>query len=371
MLKHIDHTYDARKVLPDHVRPLQMEGKRTFSHLMRDTNRAFLPASRDSAKAIRVGFILPEHFSMMSFTAAVDALVTANLVQTAPLFNFSTYGINSDKVSCDLGIEISTEGGLDSLYGHVHSEFDVIIVCGGFRCSMAEDRALTELLKAAAKNKTVVGGIWNGAISLAYAGLLDNMQCALHPDNHAFMRERFTEVRVTDNTLELEPKIITSAGPASALEMMLQLIDQLQGREIMRAVREILSCDQVAEQGSNKLTGITDNPAMPDNLRDIIQLMNANIEDPLSIDELVACIGISRRQIERLFQTHLDTSPSRYYLELRITHARRLLLQSNDSVTNIALACGFVTSSHFSNCFKDFFGVSPSHVRDKYRQNFS
>lgn len=371
MLKYIDHTDVPRKVLPDHVNPIQVEGKRSFSHLMRDTNRAFLPASRDGAKAIRVGFILPEHFSMMSFTAAVDALVTANLVQTTPLFNFSAYGIGTEKVSCDLGIEISTEGSLDSLNSKGYSAFDVLIVCGGFRCSMVEDRVLTELLKAAAKNKTVVGGIWNGAIALAYAGLLDNMQCALHPDNHAFMRERFTKVQVTDNTLELEPRIITSAGPASALKMMLELIDQLQGREIMRAVRDILSCDQVTEQGKNKLTGVTDNLVIPDNLRDIIQLMKANIEEPLSIDELVVCIGISRRQIERLFQAHLDTSPSRYYLELRITHARRLLLQSNFSVINIALACGFVSSSHFSNCFKDFFGVSPSHVRDKYRQNFS
>jgi len=370
MRKHIDHTQHTRKVLPDNVRPLQIEGKRRFSHLMRDTNRAFLPGNKESTNVVRVAFILPEHFSMMAFTAAVDALVTANLVQTSPLFKFETYGVSTEKVSSDLGIEISTEGSLDRLNGKGHGEFDVIIVCGGFRCSMAENKALTELLKVAVRNSAVVGGIWNGAISLAYAGLLDNMQCALHPDNHAFMRERFTKVKVTDNTLELEPTVITSAGPASALEMMLQLIDQLQGRDVVRAVREILSCDQVVEQGSVKLTAATERPIIPDNLRDIIQLMKANIEDPLNVDELTGCIGISRRQIERLFQAYLDTSPSRYYLELRITQARRLLLQSNDSVTNIALACGFVTSSHFSNCFKDFFGISPSHVRDKYRQDF-
>ncbi|MEH6826468.1 MAG: helix-turn-helix domain-containing protein, partial [Motiliproteus sp.] len=78
-------------------------------------------------------------------------------------------------------------------------------------------------------------------------------------------------------------------------------------------------------------------------------------------------IGVSRRRIERLFQTHLETTPSRYYLELRITQARRLLLQSNDSIANIAVACGFLSSTHFSHCFKDYFGASPSQARQTSR----
>ena len=338
--------------------------------VMRDTNSAFLPALQGPAKPMRVVFLLPENFSMMAYTAAVDVLVTANLVLNAPLFSFTAYGIDSSTVKSDLGIEISTQGRLDVLNQNSSDRPDILIVCGGFRCSMAESKHLTVILKAAARQKTILGGIWNGAIPLAYAGLLDNRQCALHPDNHALMRERFHQVNVTQNTLELERKVITCAGPASTLEMMLQLIKQLQGKEIMRAIREILSCDQ-AEHGNYKLADVTDNPTMPENLRDLIQLMNSNIEEPLNIDELVSCIGISRRQIERIFQAHLETSPSRYYLEVRVTHARRLLLQSNETVYNIALACGFVSSSHFSNCFKDFFGTSPTQVREKYRRNFA
>lgn len=371
MLKHIDHTYDARIVLPDHVKPLQLDNKRHFSQRLRETNRAFLPSKNSDTTLKRVAFILPKHFSLMSFTAAVDALVTANLVHSVPLFDFSTFGIEAEKVRSDLGIEISTEGCLVDLKPPLLNQLDLIIVCGGYRCSMAENKVLSGILKTAANSETIFAGIWNGAIPLAYAGMMDNARCALHPENHALMRERFQKVIVTENTLEIESKIVTSAGPASALEMMLQLIDRLQGRDIMRAIREILSCDQVAEQGSNKLMGVVDNPSMPQNLQDIIHLMYANIEDPLGIDDLVVCIGISRRQIERLFQNHLDTSPGRYYLELRVTHARRLLLQSNASVTDIALACGFVTSSHFSNCFKDYFGLSPSLVREKYRNSFS
>jgi len=160
-------------------------------------------------------------------------------------------------------------------------------------------------------------------------------------------------------------KRATCAGPVSALEMMLKLIAQRQGNDIVRAVREILSCDQVAENQESIPLQVGDNPTFPETLRNIMVLMRNNIEEPLSLEELADCIDISRRQMERLFQSHLETSPSRYYLELRITHARRLLLQSNESITNVSLACGFVSTSHFSNCFKDYFGLSPSAARQK------
>jgi AraC family transcriptional regulator, glycine betaine-responsive activator len=342
--------------------------KRQFSNLMRDTNSAFLPAQEPPEQPVRVAFLLLEHFSMVAFTAAVDALVTANLVRTAPLFSFSTFGLDSQIVKSDLTIDFSTRGGLDQLpLEDTDDAIEILIVCGGFRCSLAAHAPLSTKLKAAAKHNIILGGLWNGAIALAHAGLLENQTCALHPDNHAFMREHFSRVQVSQRALMIEDKRVTSAGANSALEMMLALIERVQGKEIVRAIREILSCDQVAESSETKLSQVADNPSFPDSLRNLLQLMSSNIEEPLSVDELAACVSVSRRHIERLFQTHLESTPSRYYLELRITHARRLLLQSNDSITNIAVACGFLNATHFSHCFKDYFCVSPSQARKQHR----
>ncbi|MEH6576910.1 MAG: GlxA family transcriptional regulator [Amphritea sp.] len=367
MLKNIDHTYKFKTVLPESVRQPRLKGKRNFSNLMRVTNSAFLPSTEVSEKTFRVGFLLLEHCSMMAFTAAVDALMTANLVGMAPLFSFTTYGISSAKVKSDLGIEISTQGSLDSLNQDNQDSLDVLIVCGGFRCSVAENKQLTKMLKTAARQQTIMGGIWNGAIPLAYAGLLDDMQCALHPDNHAFMNERFDRVIVSNGTQIIEDNRITCAGHASALEMMLKLIEQFQGKDIVRAICEILNCDRVVESGESNFIQSSDDPYLPDTLKEVLRLMNLNIEEPLCIEALALCVGISRRHIERLFKKYLETSPARYYLEVRITHARRLVLQSNASITDISVASGFVTTSHFSNCYKDFFGVSPTLARDKHR----
>jgi AraC family transcriptional regulator, glycine betaine-responsive activator len=343
----------------------QISEKRHFSHRLRDTNSAFLPARQSGAEPIRVGFVLQPHFSMMAFTAAVDALVTANLVQATPLFAFTIFGLDATTVRSDLGIDISANSTLDELVLEGEGALDVLIVCGGFRCNLREHPPLSLALKAAAKKQKVLGGLWNGAVALAHAGVLDGLGCAMHPDNHAFVREGFPQVQVSPQAMVVEARILTSAGPNSALEMMLALIERLHGTDTVRAIREILSSDRVADDDETRLIPAENDPTMPDALRTLLRLMNSNIEEPLGIEELADYVGLSRRRIERLFQSHLETTPSRYYLELRITHARRLLLQSSASISNIAVACGFVSSTHFSHCFKDFFGVSPSQARQK------
>ncbi|MHA6964506.1 AraC family transcriptional regulator [Zobellella denitrificans] len=337
--------------------------KRLFSHRLRDTNSAFLPARQQEERPTRVGFVLLPHFSMMAFTAAVDALVTANLVQATPLFAFATYGLESTTVRSDLAIDISANATLEQLPLEGEDALDVVIVCGGFRCDLNERAPLSHKLKLAAKRQKVLGGLWNGAVALAHAGLLDRLACAIHPDNHTFARERFPHVQVSHQVMVVTERVLTSAGPSSALEMMLVLIERLHGKDTVRAIREILSSDRIADSNETRLTLAENDPSLPEPLRNLLHLMNSNIEEPLGIEELAAYVGLSRRRIERLFQGHLETTPSRYYLELRITHARRLLLQSDASIANIAVACGFVSSTHFSHCFKDFFGVSPSQAR--------
>lgn len=338
--------------------------RRHFSAKMRDVNSAFIASTLQPTEATLVGFILQDHFSMMGFTAAVDAIVTANLVSSSPLFTYKTFTIKSPLIKSDLGIEISADATIEQLNGSNEARPKILIVCGGFRCTTEENSALSLQLKQAAMQGAIMGGVWNGAIALAYAGLLDHQNCALHPDNHAFMQERFPLVTTSTDAHVTENNRISCAGPISALQMMLDQIERLYGKPITRAIQEILSCDQLSESSITPASQIPNTPDLPKNLRELIALMTTNIEEPLSAEELSNLIGISRRHSERLFQNHLDTSPRRYYLELRITHARRLLLQTNDSITNIAVASGFISTSHFSNCYKKYFGISPTVARE-------
>lgn len=314
-------------------------------------------------RPLRIGFILREHFSMVAFTAAVDTLVTTNLVTPEPAFEHVTIGAEGQTVMSDLGIEVSTSTTLDALKSKP-GDVDMLIVCGGYRSRLEPEPGLLTVLKTADQKGIRLAGLWNGGVALVQAGLMDHHACALHPDNHAYVREHFPNVKVSANAYAIEDHHATCAGPASTLEMMLQLIGQLLGSaHIVRAVREILSCDQVAEQAGPMPLNTGDDPTLPEALQTLLALMRANIEEPLTLVELAECAHISRRQMERLFQTHLDTSPSRFYLEIRLVQARRLLMQTNRSVLDISVACGFVSSSHFSNCYKDYYGVTPSAAR--------
>jgi len=95
----------------------------------------------------------------------------------------------------------------------------------------------------------------------------------------------------------------------------------------------------------------------------VAQLMEENIEKPLSLDEIASATGLSRRQIERLFKRHLNCVPKRYYLQLRLRRARELLLQTSMPIIDITTACGFQSPPHFSRCYRAQFGCPPSAER--------
>ena len=333
--------------------------------MIKETKHHAMNKQLSQTRPVNVGFLLLSDFSLVAFTGALDVLVTANLVAGKPVFLHTTFGINSTTVTSDLGLNIATDDQIDALAKVKPGSFDVLIVCGGFRSSLSPNPNLIRILRDADKASIMLGGIWNGAATLAQAGLLDGQECAIHPDNHAFMRETCPRVTVSSKTLVHQNNRITCAGPSSAFEMMFSLLKKLSGDELVRAVREILSCDQVAESRNAVPLQLGDDPTLPERLRTLMALMRKNIEEPLTLVELAEVGEISRRQMERLFQVHLGISPSRYYLDLRLSHAQRLLQQTNESITNVALASGFVNISHFSSCYKDTFGMSPSATRAK------
>ncbi|MCJ8339471.1 MAG: helix-turn-helix domain-containing protein [Pseudomonadales bacterium] len=338
---------------------------RQFSASMLDTNCAFLPAGTTPSKTIKVGFILLQHFSMMSFTAAVDVLITANLVQSKSLFTVDSYALQNCSVTSDLGIDIAVSGPISEIELDGEDALNILIVCGGLRCNYHAEPKLTRLLQAADNKQLLLGSLWNGVIALAQASTLHDLPCALHLDNHALMQEQHCNVNLTQSSYSITPRHISCVDAIAALEMMLKTVERLKGPAIARAVKEILSCSRSSDQDNQKLVQSGDSENFPEKLRSAIQLMNSNIEEPIAIEEMASYLQTSRRQIERLFKLHLHTSPSRHYLEIRLTYARRLLLQSDDSITNIAIACGFVSSNHFSNCFRDYFKAAPSSCRNR------
>ena len=341
----------------------------SFESVLKGKNRLHLERAQVDEPLVamrRVAFVLLDNFSMMAFTGAVDALVTANLMSATPLYEVLVVGGSQEVVVSDLGITISAGCRLTDLH---ERDQHLIVVCGGFRVRLQADPLLRTKLRQADAAGAMLGGLWNGAYFLAEAGLLDGYDCAFHPDGRAMMAEMFPKVRLSKHSFVLDRQRIGCAGANSSLGMMLEVVKRDCGDSLVHAVEEVLSCDKLQEVMDVSAVTLDSDPTLPQPLKLALELMHNNIDEPLKVDEIAACVGLSTRQLERQFCRHVNATPSRYYLELRMTRARQLLLQTNKSLADIAVACGFVSISHFRRCFREFFDVAPGCFRSSLRKS--
>ena len=340
----------------------------SFESVLKNKNLAHLDKMVSAGPSLpprRVAFVLQEYFSMMAFTGAVDALVTANLMSSSPLFEVLVVGGTEELVVSDLGIAISAGCRLAELE---EKKLDVLVVCGGFRVRLQGEPLLRSKLRSAEAAGAILGGLWNGAYFLAEAGLLNGYECAFHPDGRAMMAELFPRVKLSSHAHVVDRERISCAGANSSLGMMLEVVRCSGGEQLVSAVEEVLSCDKMREVMDVSVVSVDYDPTLPQALKLALELMHNNIDEPLVVDEIAECVGISRRHLERLFCRHVNATPSRYYLELRLTRARQLLQQTNKSMAEIAVASGFVSISHFRRCFREFFDVAPGRFRATSQQ---
>ncbi|RRW40648.1 GlxA family transcriptional regulator [Pseudomonas luteola] len=328
------------------------EKRREFSGRLKEKNLRYLGGEKKITGTARAGFLLLDNFSLPAFTQALDTLVTANLIH-ADLFTTKTFTLTGEEVVSDLGLIIRPDTKFNSA---ALKELNLLVVCGGLRTALKAGPELIDLLQTAAEREITLAGLWNGAWFLGRAGLLDNYRCAIHPEHRGALSEIAKRAIVTTDSFIVDRDRLTAAGPNGAFYMMLEWVSQLYGRSLVDGIVDILAF----EASRYKRMKPSRYEKMTAPLREIVNLMDANIEEPLEIQQLAEYVGLSRRQIERLFQKQLCTTPQRYYLELRITEARRLLQHSELTVLEVGLACGFVSPSHFSKCYLAYFGHRPS-----------
>ncbi len=329
-----------------------MADRRSFSETLQGQNLRFVAAKKDASRQTRVGFLLQEHFSLPAFTQALDVLVTANLIDRG-LFATRTFSLDGQAVTSDLGIVICPDAELN---GQELAGLDLLVICAGLRTPLRPIPSLRQLLRTAADKQVALAGLWSGAWFIGQAGLLDGYRCAIHPEHRAALAEIARHSQVTAESFVVDRDRLTAASPTGAFHMILEWIGALHGNDLVEGIVGILAF----EESRYKRVKPTLHAKMSEPLRTVINLMSANIEEPLSTDQLATYSGRSRRQIERLFQQQLGTTPARYYLELRITEGRRLLQHSDLPVLDVSVACGFVSPSHFSKCYTAYFGNSPS-----------
>ena len=306
----------------------------------------------------RYGFLLLPEYSMMAFTAAVDQMRMANRLSGKSLYEWVVMGETEEKVyaSNDLSVEtidIKQAGKLDAVF-----------VCGGVNIETKASKPIIAWLRDQAARKVPIGAICTGTFVLAEAGLLKDYRCTIHWENMIGLRERYPELVISPDLFEIDRDRYTCAGGSAAMDMMVYLIAQKYGWDLATDVAEEFLVERIRGRNDRQRLPLRlQLGASQPKLAEAVAFMEANIEELISLDEIASHVGLSRRQLERLFQKYLHCVPTRYYMRLRLMHARQLLLQTSMPIVDIAFASGFVSTPHFSKCYREFFGIPPRDER--------
>ncbi len=307
----------------------------------------------------RYGFLLLPNYSMIAVSSAIEVLRMANQLGREQFYEWRTFSLDGSDISASNGLTMTPDASLNE-----HVKLDVLFVCSGVRVHRQWHDSLKILLHKYRARKTVLGGLCTGTYILARAGLLEGYRCTIHWENIAGLREIAPEIITTEELFELDRDRYTAAGGTAPLDMMLNIVKKEHGNKLAVAISEQFMCDRMRgpydkQRIPLKLLVGTNQPK----LTEAVALMEANLEELIALDDLAALVGISRRQLERLFKKYLNCVPRRYYLDLRLQKARQLLLQTDKSVAEVAIACGFVSAPHFSKSYRDRYNVSPRDER--------
>jgi transcriptional regulator GlxA family with amidase domain len=303
---------------------------------------------------------------MIAFATALDPLRSANRMLGYDAYRWRLTSIDGKPVRASNGVECAVDTSLDDERRKMSGADrpNMAIVCSGIEVEKYHNKSAFAWLREEYNRGVALGGLCTGAHILAAAGLLSNKRCAIHWENLPGFSEAFPKANVFADLFEIDQNIYTCAGGTAALDMMLKLIGDDFDESLVNRV-----CEQVL---TDRVRSPTDRQRLPLRARlgvqnskvlTIIEQMEGNLSEPLSLIEIADHVDLSRRQIERLFRTEMGRSPARYYLEIRLDRARHLLIQSSMPVVEVAVACGFVSASHFSKCYRELYARSPQQER--------
>ncbi|WJF92126.1 GlxA family transcriptional regulator [Paraburkholderia bonniea] len=309
------------------------------------------------------GFLALPAFSLIALSSAIEVLRMANYVGRAQHYRWSIFTPDGAPAVASNGITLKPARSLGEAAATADLP-DVLIVCGGMNIRQVVDARLIRQLNHAAGWGVPLGGICTGAYALMAAGLLSGYRCTVHWENLSALHREFPQVMFAEELFVIDRDRMTCTGGTAPLDLMLYLVTERLGKGIATQVSEQFIVERIR--------GANDSQPIPIDARvgfsraeliEVVRLMEANIDEPLSLEELARLVQLSQRHLQRMFKLYLGVSPTHYYLALRLRRARDLLRTTGTSIADVTAACGFHSACHFSKAYRTQFGHAPSTER--------
>lgn len=318
-----------------------------------------LPEPAEAVPACRCIFLLLPTFSPLDLSSAVAALEAANTHGGTARYDWRVVSEDGQAVTAPNGLGVAVDGGLPEL-----ARGSMVFVCGGQGVEPGISLKVLGWLRKAQRMGLPMAALGGGIMALARAGLLAGRQASAHWAQRATLAEMHPDVEVKNSLFTIDGKLITCAGGTATVDMMLNLISDHHGADAATAAADLMVCSS-ARKGSQDQTVSEFGRAgvRHEKLAAALGLMRSNLEEPLTPGGIADLVGLSVRQLERLFSKYLQTTPKVYYTKLRLDYARSLLLQTNMRIIDVALAAGFNSQTHFAKVYRRYFGKSPHQER--------
>ncbi|HPE26197.1 GlxA family transcriptional regulator [Albidovulum sp.] len=303
-------------------------------------------------------FLLLDGFDALALAGATEPLRQANAISGRPLYGWRIVTMAGTPAVAIGGLAVLAD---DRFAGLGRGETLMVIGAAG------EDEATRGQVFAALRREAAhgarIGAIGAGIQTLARAGLLDNETVAAHWDVAEGMAEEFPRIEVSRAAF-VAGRRPTAPGGAAATDLMLHLIAERHGANLATRIADAMVWANVRGPQSRQTVSAQSRFGVRNaRLVRVLAAMEANLETPLSAQEIADIAGMSPRQTERLFSRYLATTPMGFYAHLRLERARSLLMQTELSVTEVAVACGYRSLSHFAKVYRATYGHAPRRMR--------
>ncbi|MCS4505985.1 GlxA family transcriptional regulator [Arhodomonas aquaeolei] len=306
----------------------------------------------------RFAFVLVPRFSLLALSSAVDALRAANVVSGQTLYEWVTVTPGGGEVEASSGLALRATA-LEDAGPVTH-----VAVCGGERSHDWAPEGVRRWLRRRAHEGASVGALSDGSFVVAEAGLFDDVRSTIHWKCLDAYRERYPALDIRASVFELRERRFSCAGGTSALDLLLTMVQRQHGMDLASAVADNYIHDRIRDsESSQRLSAFYHLVGRSPVLARAVKLMEEQVESPMAIAAVAERVGLSVRQLSRLFRRHLSMTPAQYYHTVRIAHARRLLVQTALSVSEVSAATGFCSAAHFARCFREHHGSSPRNYR--------
>ncbi len=316
-----------------------------------DKTELIPPEERVTPRLRRIGVCISPNMSLSSVLLACEPLRSVNRFYQQPAYEIVFVGLTREPVASGIGIRVEPARTFDE-----DDEFDMVVIASAYDQAAAYKKPLHRFLRRHARRGVDLCGVDFGAVFMAEAGLLDGHRATTHWEVMPAVTDRFPRVSFCDDVYVIDRKRLTCGGHLACNDLFLAVVERQQGAKIARFVAADIIYGTARPGDTRQSNPLSWDPTIRNpHLRHAIDLMEENIETPLTIPEIAREIGVSARQLQQLSRQHFGETLSNRYLDIRLNAARHMLMYSDMAITEIVAATGFASASTFSRAFRKRF----------------